>query len=150
MSIEDQIYQENKIVFVYFYLEGCEPCVDFKPIFTELKSGVLSTEDVDIVEISIEGNEEIGMQFGVMQFPTALIFKNGRQKAGLIGMLTKDYVEQAVEAVRNGTELPRPDMGMMDMDPSEIPDDVKEQMIKDGVMNPDGTFVVTPPAEMHK
>ena len=104
--MEDRIYS-NGLKLVYFYLEGCEPCVEFAPIMKQAEETFLKKHNFEIIKVSIEENEQLGMQFGIIGFPSILIFKDGRQKVGFGGAPIEIF-EEIVEAVVNGTDLPVP------------------------------------------
>ena len=73
-------------VLVDFYADWCPPCRRLTPLLEKL-----STEldgQLKIVKLDVD-NTSLASQFGVMNIPTMILFKNGQEVNRLIGNQSK-------------------------------------------------------------
>ena len=126
VRVEDEIYGEC-LKFVYFFMKGCEPCDDFEPHLKELEAGVLKQANADLIKVDVAENEQLCLQFGVLSFPTIMIFKDGRQKAGLTGYTEPKNVRSMIENVVHGRDLEPPQFDMSEVEYEAMVADMKEQ-----------------------
>jgi len=79
-------------VLVDFWATWCRPCYALAPILAEIareQGGRLT-----IVQLSVEENERTPARFGVMSFPTLLLFRDGEVVKQLIGTRPKGKLMQ--------------------------------------------------------
>ncbi len=73
-------------VLVDFYADWCPPCRRLTPLLEKL------SEELDgqlkIVKLDVD-NTSLASQFGVMNIPTMILFKNGQEVNRLIGNQSK-------------------------------------------------------------
>ena len=73
-------------VLVDFYADWCPPCRRLTPLL-EMLSEELDGQ-VKIVKLDVD-NSSLASQFGVMNIPTMILFKNGQEVNRLIGNQSK-------------------------------------------------------------
>jgi len=86
-TFEEQVINAKGVVLVDFYTDWCPPCRVLAPILdaiAEEQAGKLT-----ILKLHAEENERTQMRYGVMGFPTLILFKDGEPVKQLIGARPK-------------------------------------------------------------
>lgn len=78
-------------VLVDCYATWCGPCKMQAPIIDALASEMT---DVSFCKLDIDKAESIAMEYGVMYIPTLLYFEDGNLKDTLVGLRSKDELEE--------------------------------------------------------
>ena len=65
---------ENPVI-VDFYADWCGPCKMIAPVMEQIAR---SRTDVDVYRVDVERNPELAAQFGIMNIPTIISFKDGK------------------------------------------------------------------------
>lgn len=95
---EELVVQSNELVVVEFWHEQCPYCRVLEPVYVELAkkyAGKLKFAKFNVYE-SPE-NEKIAGMYGIMGTPTLKFFCQGRPVQDVVGMLSRDYLEQAID-----------------------------------------------------
>lgn len=74
-------------VLVDFWATWCRPCHALAPILAEIARE--QGERLTIVQLNVEENERTPARFGVMSFPTLLLFRDGAVVKQIIGTRPK-------------------------------------------------------------
>ena len=73
-----QTLADHKIVVVAFFMKGCAPCERTKPKIDALCRHYQAQSQVAVRKIDKEQAGAIIRQYQIKQYPTVLIFKNGK------------------------------------------------------------------------
>jgi thioredoxin 1 len=95
---KEEILNSEDLVVVEFWSPFCPYCRIIEPVFQELSkmySNKLKFAKLNVIES--EGNQGLATKYGVMGTPTFKFFCGGRPVQDVVGSLTKDYMEQAIE-----------------------------------------------------
>jgi len=84
-------------VLVDFSAEWCGPCKKLDPIVGELS--VSYQGRLKVGHIDVEGSPTTAAQFGVMSVPTIIFFKNGAPAGHLVGLVSRQVLEQNIQRV---------------------------------------------------
>ena len=66
------IIENNKIVILDFWAEGCGPCKAYGPVYERVSN---EFEDVVFAKINTEEEPQLGRMFNIRSIPTTIAFK---------------------------------------------------------------------------
>lgn len=84
------------VVLVDFWATWCGPCRMLAPVLEQLATEYQG-KSVIIAKLNIDDNQEIAQQYNIVSIPTMIIFQNGAEKERLVGLQSKDNLEEKLE-----------------------------------------------------
>jgi thioredoxin 1 len=99
-SVTDQDFETEVIgsgtaVLVDFWAEWCVPCHMVSPVVEEI--GRDKGAALDVVKLNIDENPEVTKKYGVMSIPTLIVFKDGEEKARVVGARGKEALLREID-----------------------------------------------------
>lgn len=99
ISITDAEFQKEVIdssrpVVVDFWAPWCGPCRAVAPILEDLSTTMAA--EVKIVKLNVDDNSQTASKFNVMNIPTLIVFKNGKEAERVVGALSKQDLEKKI------------------------------------------------------
>lgn len=88
-DFNDKINTE-KLVLVDFFATWCGPCRMQSPILERVKEEV--GDQVEIYKLDVDESEQTAKNFGVMSIPTLILFKNGKEVAKNVGLMSQEAI----------------------------------------------------------
>ncbi|MBI2864688.1 MAG: thioredoxin [Chloroflexi bacterium] len=100
IDITDQTFEEKVIkagapVLVDFWAEWCGPCKMVAPLVEDLAGEYQGR--MEFVKLNVDQNPDTASKFGVLSIPTLIIFKEGAEKARIVGFKPKGQLKKAIE-----------------------------------------------------
>ena len=84
----DAALAEGKLVMVDFWANWCMPCRMLGPVIEQLAQDYEGKAVIGKVDVDEQG--ELAMRYGVMNIPTVIFFKDGKEIHREVGALPKD------------------------------------------------------------
>ena len=81
---------EKPLVLVDFFATWCGPCRMQAPILERVKEEL--GDQVELYKLDVDENEQTAKQFGVMSIPTLVLFKDGKEVAKNVGLMSQEAV----------------------------------------------------------
>ena len=94
-NFNSDINKAGKLVVVDMWAEWCGPCKMMEPVLEEILNE--KGDSIQLVKINIDENQETPVKYGVMNIPTLLFFKDGKEVDRVIGAVPKSKLEQKIE-----------------------------------------------------
>ncbi len=85
------------VTLVDFWATWCGPCRMIAPIIDQL-----ATENAGkaaVAKLDVDESPDIAQRFGVFTIPTLIIFKNGQEKARMVGARPKAELQKQIDAL---------------------------------------------------
>ena len=94
-DFEELVLQSDKPVLVDFWADWCVPCHMVSPVVEEIARE--QSENLVVAKLNIDENPETTRRFGVLSIPTLILFKDGQEKARVVGAKPKDHIQREIE-----------------------------------------------------
>lgn len=82
-NFETEVMHASLPVLVDFWAEWCPPCKKLGPILEQIAEELIGR--VKIVKVNTQEAVTLTAQYGIMNIPTMIIFKDGEEVTRLIG-----------------------------------------------------------------
>ncbi|MEQ7214960.1 thioredoxin [Enterococcus asini] len=87
---------DKGLVLIDFWATWCGPCRMQAPILDQL-GNEYEEDELKIVKMDVDENPETPSQFGIMSIPTLLLKKDGQVVEKVVGVHTKEQLEQLIK-----------------------------------------------------
>ena len=94
-TFEAEILRSDRPVLVDFWADWCVPCHMVSPIVEEI--GRDQADSLKVAKLNVDDNPHMSRHYGVMSIPTLILFKDGQEKARVIGAKPKDAILKELE-----------------------------------------------------
>jgi thioredoxin 1 len=79
-----------------FYADWCPPCKVMSPVIDEIKS-----EGYNIQKVDIESNQLMSSYFDIVNIPTFVFIKDGKEYDRITGVTHKDKILSVLEKIKD-------------------------------------------------
>jgi thioredoxin len=94
-AFEEQILKADRPVLVDFWADWCVPCHMVSPVVEEI--GQEKGESLRVAKLNIDENPEVTRRYGVMSIPTLMLFKDGEERARVVGARGKEALLREID-----------------------------------------------------
>ena len=94
-DFEERVLKSDEPVLVDFWAEWCVPCHMVSPVVEEI--GQEKGESLRVAKLNIDENPEVTRRYGVMSIPTLMLFKDGEEKARVVGARGKEALLREID-----------------------------------------------------
>ena len=88
--------KKNGIVVVDFYANWCGPCKMLSPIIEKLATSI---DNAEFIKVDVDKHEEIARNYGIMNIPTLIFFKDGNMVNKHIGMISEEKIKELINDI---------------------------------------------------
>ncbi len=94
-NFEKEVLYSSTPVIVDFWATWCMPCKMIVPIVKEVAQEYKGK--CRIAKLNIDDAMEIATKFNIMNIPTIIFFKDGREFTRVVGVVSKDIIVDKLE-----------------------------------------------------
>ena len=81
--------ESNDIVLIDFFATWCGPCNKLEKVLEEFSN---ENEDITILKVNVNEQEELAIQYNIMNIPTLVVLKNGEEYKRSEGLISKNKI----------------------------------------------------------
>lgn len=94
-NFEQEVLNSDIPVMIDFWASWCMPCKMLAPVIEELSSEAKGAYKVG--KIDVDASPSLAAQFGVMNIPTVIVFKDGKVAEKSVGVVPKSQLESMLK-----------------------------------------------------
>ncbi|CAA9548619.1 MAG: Thioredoxin [uncultured Thermomicrobiales bacterium] len=86
-TFDERVLGADRAVLVDFWAKWCPPCHALAPVLDDIARE--QADKLTILKLDVDENQGTPLRFGVMSFPTLILFKDGQPVKQLVGARPK-------------------------------------------------------------
>lgn len=94
-DFEAQVLRADRPVLVDFWAEWCVPCHVVAPIVEQIARE--NAQRLKAAKLNVDENPAATVRYNVRSIPTLILFKDGEEKARVVGVRGKDAILRELE-----------------------------------------------------
>ena len=95
-NFEKEILKSDKPVLVDFWAPWCMPCKLIASTVEKLAEEMKGR--VNVLKSNVDENPEIATELSIMNIPTLVLFKDGKEISRIIGVNSKEDIEAKINS----------------------------------------------------
>ena len=94
-NFDAEVLKSDTPVLVDFWAEWCGPCRLMSPILDQVAP--VYKGKLKIGKLNVDENQDSPTKFGVMNIPTMILFKNGKESQRIVGAMSKPELQKKLD-----------------------------------------------------
>ena len=94
-NFDSEVAKSPVPVLVDFWAEWCGPCRLMSPILDELSP--VYQGKLKIGKLNVDENQDTPVKFGIMNIPTMIVFKAGKEAERIVGAMSKTELQRKLD-----------------------------------------------------
>ena len=90
-----EVLSSDRPVLVDFWAEWCVPCHMVSPVVEEIARDF--ADRIKAAKLNVDDNPETTRKYRVMSIPTLIVFRDGEEKARVVGARGRDAILREIE-----------------------------------------------------
>lgn len=96
-NFEKEVLKSEKLVLIDFWASWCVPCKVIAPTIEEIEKEF--KDRVKVAKSNVDENPELATELSVLNIPTLILFKGGKEAGRMIGINSKEAILAKINMV---------------------------------------------------
>ncbi len=96
-NFEKEVLKSDKAVLVDFWAPWCMPCKIIAPVMEKISEEMKA--EIRVMKSNVDEAPEVATELSIMNIPTLLLFKDGKEIARMIGVNSKEAIEAKIKSL---------------------------------------------------
>ena len=96
-NFKKEVLESEKLVLVDFWAPWCAPCKIIAPIVEKLAEEL--KDQVKVGKSNVDENPDIATNLSVLNIPTLILFKDGKEVGRMIGVNPKEAIMAKINKI---------------------------------------------------
>ena len=96
-NFNEEVVNSDKVVILDFFATWCGPCQMLSPVLLAIEEE--NKEILKVCKVDVDKEQELALEFNVMNIPTLVIFKDGKVKKSVVGLRSKSELENIIKTI---------------------------------------------------
>jgi len=96
-SFKEILGSETKLILVDFWAPWCVPCKVLYPTIEKIAKE--RGKSIKVVKANVDDNPGLSLEYSVFNIPTIVFFKSGKEVSRLVGINTKEAIDNKIESL---------------------------------------------------
>jgi thioredoxin 1 len=94
-NFESDVLKSDQPVLVDFWATWCGPCRQIAPVIDQLADE--NAGKAKVGKVDVDANRDLAIKYGIQSIPTLLVFKQGQVVDKMMGVQSKNRLQQALD-----------------------------------------------------
>jgi len=95
-NFEEEVRKSVLPVLVDFWAPWCMPCKIIAPAMEKLAEEM--KEKIKVSKSNVDENPDVATEFSIMNIPTLVLFKDGKEVSRIMGVNSKEAIEAKIKS----------------------------------------------------
>jgi len=95
-NFAEEVLNSDKLALIDFWASWCMPCKIIAPLVEELAEDLKG--EVKIGKVNVDDNPELSTELSIMNIPTLVIFKEGKEVSRIMGVNSKEAIRAKLKS----------------------------------------------------
>lgn len=96
-NFEKEVVKSEKPVLVDFWAPWCMPCKIIAPAVDKIAEEMKA--EIKVMKSNVDDAPEVATELSILNIPTLILFKDGKELARIIGVNSKEAIENKIRSV---------------------------------------------------
>ncbi len=96
-DFDKQVIEAKGVVLVDFWAEWCMPCKMLAPAVEAVAKDYAGK--IKVAKVEVDEAVETASHFNVMNIPTLIFFKDGKEASRAVGVVSKEEISRRLDAL---------------------------------------------------
>lgn len=99
-NFDKEIIHSKAAALVDFWATWCYPCKMIAPVVEEIAKDYAGK--IKVAKVEVDEAAEIASRFNVLNIPTLILFKDGKEAERIVGVTSKEDVARKIDKILKG------------------------------------------------